>query len=470
MHLRSFLYTCLVALFGFVIAFQSGGCANIVSPMGGPKDTLPPVLVNVNPGDSTLQFKGNRINFTFSEYVTVTELTNNLIVSPTPNLPPQIDSRLRTVTIRIKDTLEENTTYSFNFGNAIRDVNEGNVLKDFTYLFSTGNRLDDNELQGTVTLAETGGVDSTIIVMLHRSGDDSALIKERPRYYTRLDSSGNFHFRNLPAETFYLYALKDEGGQRRYMSKSQLFAFADQPQVIGDNNPPIRLFAYAEELEEKRPTTGRVATPVLKTAEEKRLRFQTNVEGGQQDLLDSFDMTFPTPLKILDTSKFRFTDEKFVRVPNYTFLFDSTRKVIQLVHSWTPNTAYKIILDKDFAEDSLGRKLLKTDTIDFRTKKIDDYGSIHLKFTSLDLTANPVLQLVNNGKLVYSHVFTNNEFNIRLFNPGDYDLRILYDANKNGKWDPGEFFGQRRQPERVVALRTKLNVKAKWDRVDTIQL
>jgi hypothetical protein len=180
-------------------------------------------------------------------------------------------------------------------------------------------------------------------------------------------------------------------------------------------------------------------------------------------------MTFPTALKIFDTTKWRFTDEKFTSLKN-SLLLDSSRKIITLGYTWTPNTAYNIIIDKDFAEDSLGRKLLKTDTIEFRSKKTEDYGSIRLKFTSLDLAANPVLQLVNNGTIVHTHVFTNNEFNLRLFNPGDYDMRILYDVNRNGKWDPGEFFDKHRQPEKVRALNGKLNVKAKWDRVDTIVL
>src|SRR4051812_3973422 len=110
--------------------------------------------------------------------------------------------------------------------------------------------MDDKQLSGKVIIAETGKVDSTLIVMLYQVADDSAVIKERPRYFTKLDRAGNFTFRYLPVDTFYLYALKDEGGSRRYLSKAQLFGFADKPVIIGDSNLPVTLVAYSEELEE----------------------------------------------------------------------------------------------------------------------------------------------------------------------------------------------------------------------------
>ena len=112
--------------------------------------------------------------------------------------------------MRIRDTLEPNTTYTLNFGDAIRDINENNELSDFTYIFSTGPVYDSLQITGKVIVAETGGADSTLIVMLHTALDDSAVVKNTPRYYTRVDRDGNFIFRNLPADTFAIYALKDE--------------------------------------------------------------------------------------------------------------------------------------------------------------------------------------------------------------------------------------------------------------------
>ncbi|HET9432089.1 MAG TPA: Ig-like domain-containing protein, partial [Chitinophagaceae bacterium] len=169
-------------LFIFSILFIIGtsiisgpGCANIVPPSGGPKDSLPPLLRKAEPGDSTLNFTGTRLSFTFDEYVEIQNIQQELLVSPTPRNTPVVNWRLNTVTVRLRDSLEPNTTYTLNFGNAIKDLNEGNVLKDFSYTFSTGSYLDSLKLRGNVVLAETGKTDTTMIVMLHSNGADSAV-------------------------------------------------------------------------------------------------------------------------------------------------------------------------------------------------------------------------------------------------------------------------------------------------------
>ena len=143
------------------------GCANIVPPGGGPRDSTAPMLKEADPVDSAVNFSGRRIVFNFDEYVEVQNIHQELLVTPTPRITPTVDSRLNTVTVRIRDTLEPNTTYTFDFGNAIKDINEGNVLKNFRYIFSTGPVLDSLTFAGSVILAETGKTDSTLIVMLH---------------------------------------------------------------------------------------------------------------------------------------------------------------------------------------------------------------------------------------------------------------------------------------------------------------
>ena len=469
MHLKTVFYTILFSLLTISSSTYLSGCANMVAPTGGPRDTIPPVLVSANPEDSTLNFNSRRITFTFNEYVELAELTQNLIVSPTPKLPPQIDAKLRTITVRLKDTLEENTTYLLQFGKAIRDLNEGNVLPDFTYLFSTGNSIDQGTFQGRVLLAETGAIDSTLIVMLHRSGVDSAVYKSVPRYFTRLDSTGTFRFRNLPEDTFYVYALKDESNMRRYQGGGQLFAFADKPIIIGGENDPLTLYAFIEKEEEapRRPTTPRNAG-ANRPAEDKRLRYQTSAESGQ-DLMTPFTMTFQPGLKTFDSTKFVLTDTSFNRLPGAEARLDTGRRTISVNQTWVPGKAYHIILDKEFAEDSAGRKLLKTDTLDFNAKKESDYGELRLRLPTLDLSTHPVLQFVQGGKVVQSHVFTSQEFYSRLFTPGDYELRILYDENQNGVWDTGVFFGERRQPEKAITLKMPLKVRGNWDNDVTIR-
>lgn len=451
-----------------ILVIAGQGCANIVPPAGGPRDSLPPVLVSSTPPDSSKNIKPARITLTFNEYVDqLQNVTENVIISPTlPNIP-QIDSRLRTITIRIKDTLEPNTTYSINFGNAIKDVNEGNILKDFTYVFSTGNTIDDNTLSGRVILAETGKTDSTLFIILHRDLADSAVAKERPRYYTRVDGKGNFTFYNLPKEQFKVYAIDKDSYSKQYTDSAYMFAFLDEAVTISDTTSPVILYAYQQVKPRPISTTTSTATGGGRNLD-RRLRY-TNNEGTSKDVLSPLQLDFVRKLKTFDSTKFILTDTSFNRLGNYSVHIDSNRTKITLQHQWKLETKYKLIIIKDAVGDNDGVTLLKNDTLSFTTKREDDYGSVKIRFNNLDLSKNPVLQIVQNDVIIESASLSGREYKKEIFRPGDYELRILYDQNKNGIWDPGNF-RLKQQPEIVLALTRKLAVKQRWENEEEINL
>jgi len=454
-------------IFIIVTCISSGvGCANIIPPEGGPKDTLPPVLLRSSPPDSTRNFRASHITFQFDEYVNLEDVQNNLLFTPTFETNPIIEAKLRTITIRLKDSLERNTTYTFNFGDAIRDINESNVLRDFVYTFSTGNYLDSLTLNGRVLLAETGKVDTTLTVILHSSLEDSAVAKSRPRYVARVSNTGNFTFHNLPADTFAIYVLGDAGIARRYTSKSQLFAFGNRP-VITPDTSRLTLYAYREVPEQPVVSTGTTTQP----KGEKRLLYTTNITENQQDLLKNLIFTFDRPLRFFDSSKVRFTtDSTFTPVAAYRTVLDTSKKVLAFQTTWEPDRQYHLILAKDFAEDSLGRRLLKADTLSFTTRGQEDYGAISIRLRNLDTAQNPVLQFVQNDAVVFSVPVKTGLFNQQAFFPGDYDLRLLYDRNGNNKWDAGQFYGAKRQPEIVRPIDRKITVKPAADNAFDITL
>ncbi len=444
---KVFLFVFVIS-FITIISFIGSSCANIIPPSGGPRDSLPPVLVTAAPKDSTLNFKGNRITLTFNEYIDLQDVQQNLLFTPTFETNPLIEAKLKTLTLRLKDTLQPNTTYTFNFGNAVRDVNEGNVLRNFTYVFSTGAHLDSLEISGKVVLAENGKPDSTLTIVLHKDLTDSAVEKQRPMYATKLDSSGNFTFKNLPKDTFAIYALGEAGITRRYTSKSQTFAFANAPVVAGATTP-ITLYAYKEtQPAGTQGTTAAPATNARPSTTDRRLRITTNLTGNQQELLNNLTITSERPLRNFDSTKIRFaTDSTFTPFTAYTVTLDTSRKIIQFRTDWRENTRYNLILSQDFAEDTLGRRLLKADTISFTTKRRADYGSIRLRIRNIDTAQNPVLQFVQSDKVIYSASVKSGTFTQALFFPGEYDLRILYDANKNLQWDPGQFLARKNNPK-----------------------
>ncbi len=450
----------------YLLSVTGSGCAQVGMPTGGPRDSLPPVLVSAVPPNKTINFKENRITFTFDEYVHLQDLQKYLLVAPVPKIIPNINSKLRTVTIKIRDTLQPNTTYSFQLGNAVQDINENNPIRNFTYVFSTGSYIDSLTFNGNVMLAETGKTDSTLLVLLYKNLDDSAVYKEKPRYVARLDSSGKYQFQNLAEGTYHLYALKDESGQKMYNNPSQLFAFADSAVHISANVKPVELFAYSEGEDKKPATRPPVAT---KKNAEKGLKYSTSISSGEQDLLTPLSINFQVPLKNFDSSKIKLTDTLFKSFQGVGISIDTTFKKITIKNNWTEDTYYKLIISQDFAVDTLGDKLEKADTISFKTKKSADYGSIKLNFTHLEKIAHPVLQFVQNNAVVDSFKLTSPVFSVKLFNPGEYELRILNDENENGKWDSGSYH-LKKQPEKVIAIPRKISIRKDWDNETDIEL
>ncbi len=460
MRLSAILYFLFFSIVTVLIIITDSGCAQIGAPTGGAKDTIPPRLVTATPVSGTTNFSGNKITLTFDEYIDVKEVQTNVLISPLTKTNPSINFKLKTVTIKIKDTLQPNTTYSINFGNAIQDVNENNPLRDFTYVFSTGKTIDSMTLSGKVILAENGATDSTIAVMLYRNANDSSVQKRRPDYIARLKGDGSFLFKNLPKDNFNIYALKDGDGGKTYNAKTELFAFADKPITISDVNEPVTLYAYAEEKEKPR------ASSTTKTSD-KKLRYTPSA--AQQDLLTDFTITFTKPLKKFDASKILLTDTNYVAVPNTAVLLDSTHTKVSLSVKWKEGEPYRILLDKDAVSDSADNSIFKSDTIRLIAKKETDYGNLVIRFSNLDLSQHPVLQFVQGDEVKEAYPLQGNEWSKKLFLPGEYIIRILFDDNGNGKWDPGSYT-KKRQPERVITLPQKISIRANWDNEREIKL
>ncbi|MEO8414599.1 MAG: Ig-like domain-containing domain [Ginsengibacter sp.] len=464
MNIRTITFFTAVCCSIYIISVLGSSCAQIVAPTGGPRDSIAPILVEATPPNGTLHFEGNRITLTYDEYIQLdSKLSENLLVSPTPKLNPNITYKFKVVTIKIRDTLEPNTTYRFDLGNSIKDLNEGNPFKDFSYVFSTGSFIDSLQFSGKVQLAETGKIDSTLLVFLYKDLDDSAVLKHKPRYITRLDSSGNFTFHNLSGGVYNLYALKDESGQKVYNHGDELFAFSDSTVNVGDSTKPVELFAYAEEKPKAKSTTTTTGSA------DKKLKYTPSIENGRQDLLTPLTLEFNHKLKNFDSLKIELTDTLFNPDKSARVSIDTTGKKITLKHTWLDNTDYRLIISKDFATDTLGVALLKSDTIHFKAKREGDYGSIKINFKNLEKFKHPVLEFVLNNEIVNAFPLTSPQWSVKLFNPGDYEVRILEDRNQDGIWDPGNYH-LKLQPEKVYAIPQKINIRADWENERDIEL
>jgi len=466
---RSFTQIILLGCIIIKLAALSS-CANIIPPGGGPRDSLPPRLIGAFPKDSAINVTAKNITLTFDEYVTLQGVQENLIVSPTLKNIPLVDYKLRNVTIKIKDSLEPNTTYSLDFGESIRDVNEGNIARGITYVFSTGNTIDYNTYSGKVLLAESGKTDSSLIVVLYKNLSDTAIAKLSPRYYTRINGKGEFMFHNLPPGNFAAYVVPGINNyRRRYDDSTQLFAFRNGPITIQTNTPHDTFFAY-QEFKRIEKSVNNSSVKLLPGKEDKRLRYSIELDNGQQDILNNLNLTFTRKLAGFDSTGFTLYDTGYHKLFGYSFSLDTSKTKVMMKYKWKEATPFRLLIAKDAVSDSAGITLAKADTLRFFTKKESDYGSLRLRFTNLDLSKNPVLQFVQNDKLVESVPITDLLFTRKLFRPGAYELRILFDTNKNGTWDAGQFFGTKRQPEIVQLIPKQLNIKPNWDNEVTISL
>lgn len=432
-------------------------CAQIVAPSGGPKDTIPPVLVRAIPADSSLHFNSKKIILDFDEFVQLQNLNDQLIISPNPKRQPVITAKLKTITIELKDTLQPNTTYTFNMGNAVQDIDEGNPINEFRYVFSTGSYLDSLELKGSLQYAETGLPDSNIVVMLYKHLEDSVVSKEKPLYYAKTNGKGKFIFRNLPHGSFKLFALKDANSDLQYNDSTEFIAFRDSAVVLNKTDTGFNLLLFREK--EARPGKDTSGHPAVG-----KLIFTPSLQNGLQDLISPLQLQFNAPLKTFDSSKITLQeDTTFIPVRPINTL-DSANKVLSLAYKWKEDMPYRLLLQPRFATDTGSVTVTKADTINFKTKKLSDYGTMILHFTRYDSTQHYIIQLVQNGEIKYAAPLTGIQWRKEMLVPGDYQVRILIDTNNNGKWDTGCYYCHpKRQPEKVIALPQKFTIRGNWD-------
>jgi len=215
----------LIWCFFIGLAFSNMHCASIQRPMGGPKDSIPPEIIEELPKNLTRNFKAKEIAITFNEYIKLQNEMKEISVTPDMDQPPLYKIKKRTLIITLPDSLEEKTTYTINFGKAIGDYNEGNPLLNYSYVFATGDELDSLNVSGTVTNALTKEKEKDVSVILIPTRLDSIFGKRKANIFTLSDSSGNFTIKNLKEDDYRIYAIKEQNGDRIYNAADEQIAF-----------------------------------------------------------------------------------------------------------------------------------------------------------------------------------------------------------------------------------------------------
>ena len=525
----------------FLLLFVCIGCAKKGSITGGLKDTIAPTLKISFPENFSTNFKGNQIKLTFDEYIKLKGLEKQLIVSPPMKNEPLIipSSVTKYLTIQIKDTLQPNTTYSFNFGQSITDNNEGNPLNQFKYVFSTGPYIDSLALGGRVKDALDREVESFVSVMLYEVNEkfkDSVVYTSPPRYITNtLDSLKTFRLENLKAGKYLLVAMKDRNNNNKFNPKTEKIGFHKQFITI-PNDTVYEIELFKEELPFKAYKPSQVSgnriaigydgkqdfskskpkiilknnnqilesivtqfpkkdslqvwyKPIkadslllnikkesyvndysVKIKNQKKDTLSINaVQTGILNMRDEFTLESSTPLVKIDNSKISIKDSK-TKITEFTPNYDDFNQ--KLVLNFPKNTSEKYQIQllpgalTDFFEKSYD-----TLTYKLETRSESDYGNLIVDLQNVKRF--PIIIELTNEKgeiLAYDYSEKNTKVEFNFLEPKDYILRVIYDDNKNKKWDSGNYLEKRQAEEVIYYSKVIKDVRANWNDNETFDL
>ena len=236
----------------FITVLIYWGCANQVAPTGGPKDTKVPVIKSMEPENYSVHFSSKEINITFDEYIQLKDLPAQLVVSPPLKTPPETKIHKRTLTLKLEEPLKANTTYSMNFGKAIEDLNEGNPLENFSYVFSTGSFVDTLYVTGTVTNAAEQKPEKDVKVLLYREEGDSLPYKSLPLFFGMSNEKGEFKVSNISEGDYKIFALKETNNNYLYDNADESIAFSATRVQAGEISVNLQLFHEPPKLQLQR--------------------------------------------------------------------------------------------------------------------------------------------------------------------------------------------------------------------------
>ncbi|WP_025765160.1 Ig-like domain-containing domain [Dyadobacter tibetensis] len=222
MILRTIIFACSILLI-------FGRCAQVVAPTGGKKDSIAPQLVQSIPSNKTVNFQGNRIELLFDEYIIVDNINQKLVITPEADNPYSYKLNDETLVLNFKKKFEDSTTYTLNFGDAVKDFSEKNPAKNLKIVFSTGPKLDSGRVYGRVKDLKTNQPILDVLVGLYPPSDTLDPVKQKPYYFSRTDSSGIFSIENIQVKPYRIIAVEDKNRNMLFNSKDERIGFLTDP-------------------------------------------------------------------------------------------------------------------------------------------------------------------------------------------------------------------------------------------------
>jgi hypothetical protein len=435
-------------------------CANELAPTGGPKDMEAPKLQSKTMQDSSVLFKGGKIEFEFDEKLSSKDIT--IQTFPLMKTTPKVEVKGKKVIVNLPDTLlEANTTYKLDLGSSIKDNNEGNAYTKLAFTFSTGAVLDTLNLVGNVYKSATGAADTSAWVFLYPAmQSDSELLSKKPLYATKADGRGIFNISNLPNKEFYMYAVADANYNLKLDYPMEAVAYLPTtvlPYTDKSARIILRTFVEQADTNRKKITSRGGSIPITNVT--------VNVD-TTDSTKRSFDITkpivinFPKKITNWNKGKVRLFVDKEIDETGIT-LWDTVKNTIVLNAALEYDKVYTLTLLDSFA--NAGTTYFKGNSYTFRTKKDADYGSLKIILPTKENTYNKYIQLYQAEQLIISRLVKDSVTTITSLMPGTYTVRILHDQNDNKQWDNGSLFINKKQPELIEQISADVLIKANWE-------
>lgn len=527
-------FSLFLMIIGFIVTtILYQGCASIQTPTGGPRDSIPPKVIKETPANFTTNFRSDDIDIQLDEYFKISNESKEFSISPAMDKNPFFKVRKKILNIQLQDTLAPNTTYTINFGRGLVDYNEGNVLKNYMYVFSTGNKIDSLTISGSVTntLTKKPVLDATVFII--PISQDTIFGKRRANIFTTTDSAGNFNLKYLRANTYKIYALKEEGGDRVYNSPNEEIAFLSEPLVFTKDTAGIKLELFKQEarnfriVDRKIEKDGKILfifnqqlkkpgirilqpepldqskivelsrtndtlsmwtakmdfdsiqvaitnegkdidTSVIRRNKKdeynRELRISDNVPSSRIKPGTDLVLTFSAPIgDKIDPSKITFLQDS-ISISGLRIIRDtsSTRKYV-FKYPWRLEKSYILKLDENAFTGRFGGSNKPFEKIFSRDEELN-YGNLALSVMVPDTARQYIVQLLNEkDELLRENTLNKNTvIQYNMYSVGKYHFRVVYDANRNNKWDTGDVY-EKKQPEKIWNAAVEITLRANWE-------
>lgn len=502
-----FLLSIIISLFS---------CAEIVAPSGGSKDTQAPIAKEFKPKNNSTNFKGKEIEIKFDEFIKINSSAGNIIISPLLEKKPIYEMIGKKLKITFQEDLKNNTTYIINFGSSIKDYNEGNELKNFSYIFSTGDFIDSLKISGKIKNAFDNKNEEGILVGLYNFNEDSFLYK-KPIYFAKTNKEGIFEIKNIKEGKYKIAALEDKNLNYIFDQQSERIGFYDPFVVLEENinNIIINIFENYEEIKIenykniepnhivfnfnkgvqnlKHNISTKIKKDIFYLSENKKefhYWYNNTIETSiinfsiNNEIIDSFEIKLK---RNNDSSLFEYTTHNYTKdkqniiridfpypiksINNELLNIKNKTSFIQFDREWENNKQTLILSTKELY-DSIVLKSKDSCFTSFHNLKskehIDTFREFTLQHSTITVKLkeeeNLVLELYDkNQKLIKKHIVSREtEVYFKDLKQGVYYLRIYKDDNKDSFWNTGNF-ATKSKAEKTL-LYKELKLKDNWDK------